>query len=558
MSFEEFLKEKFRLKDEDLKKALLLHRESSLSLPQILVSLGLVSEDQLIRALAQYLNLSVLEETLPPDEELFRDGFLDGVNLNFLIERKCLPFKVDKTKKVLFVATSNPYNYEAFNYLTNLTGFRIEPLLASEERLKALARYFSLQEVPEIKSLEVDEDVERLTELAFEAPVIKYLNNLLTKAVELRATDIHIETFKNKARVRFRIDGILHDMEVLDLNFARAVVSRIKLLSGLNIAERRVPQDGKFTTRVSSVILDLRVSTIPMVHGEGVVLRLLYRESLSFDIRTLGLEKDHYELALRLISYPYGILMVTGPTGSGKTTTLYSMLTYLNSDERKIITIEDPVEYQLEGINQIQVKTEVGLTFASALRAILRHDPDIIMVGEIRDRETAEISIHSALTGHLVLSTLHTNDAPSALFRLIEMGIEAYLINASMVGVIAQRIIRKNCPYCSEEVKLEKEVWDEYEFDDILEKWGYLIGEPKIVKGRGCEKCANTGYRGRIAIFEVFEYDDELKEAFLKLKSLEAFRKYLKQHRDFRTLREDGFIKVLKGITTISEILRVC
>ena len=558
MSFEEFLKEKFRLKDEDLNKALLLQRESSLPLPQILVSLGLVSEEQLIRALAQYLNLSVLEETLPPDEELFRDGFLDGVNLNFLIERKCLPFKVDKTKKVLFVATSNPYNYEAFNYLTNLTGFRIEPLLASEERLKALARYFSLQEVPEIKSLEVDEDVERLTELAFEAPVIKYLNNLLTKAVELRATDIHIETFKNKARVRFRIDGILHDMEVLDLNFARAVVSRIKLLSGLNIAERRVPQDGKFTTRVSSVILDLRVSTIPMVHGEGVVLRLLYRESLTFDIRTLGLEKDHYELALRLISYPYGILMVTGPTGSGKTTTLYSMLTYLNSDERKIITIEDPVEYQLEGINQIQVKTEVGLTFASALRAILRHDPDIIMVGEIRDRETAEISIHSALTGHLVLSTLHTNDAPSALFRLIEMGIEAYLINASMVGVIAQRIIRKNCPYCSEEVKLEKEVWDEYEFDDILGKWGYLIGEPKIVKGRGCEKCANTGYRGRIAIFEVFEYDDELKEAFLKLKSLESFRKYLKQHRDFRTLREDGFIKVLKGITTISEILRVC
>jgi type II secretory ATPase GspE/PulE/Tfp pilus assembly ATPase PilB-like protein len=458
----------------------------------------------------------------------------------------------------LFVATSNPYNYEAFNYLTNLTGFRIEPLLASEERLKALARYFSLQEVPEIKSLEVDEDVERLTELAFEAPVIKYLNNLLTKAVELRATDIHIETFKNKARVRFRIDGILHDMEVLDLNFARAVVSRIKLLSGLNIAERRVPQDGKFTTRVSSVVLDLRISTIPMVHGEGVVLRLLYRESLTFDIRTLGLEKDHYELALRLISYPYGILMVTGPTGSGKTTTLYSMLTYLNSDERKILTIEDPVEYQLEGINQIQVKTEVGLTFASALRAILRHDPDIIMVGEIRDRETAEISIHSALTGHLVLSTLHTNDAPSALFRLIEMGIEAYLINASMVGVIAQRIIRKNCPYCSEEVKLEKEVWEEYEFDDILGKWGYLIGEPKIVKGRGCEKCANTGYRGRIAIFEVFEYDDELKEAFLKLKSLEAFRKYLKQHRDFRTLREDGFIKVLKGITTISEILRVC
>ena len=558
MNFEQVIREKFQVKEEDLHRALHLQRESGIPLPQVLVSLGILSEEQLVRALSHYLNLPLLDDGITIDEELVKHPMFNKLNLTFLIEKKCLPLRIDQQKGVIFVATPDPFNYEAFNYLTKTTGLRVEIFLATEDKLKALSKIFTFQESVDLKPLDLDEDVEKLAELAFEAPVIKYLNNLISKAVELRATDIHIETYKNKGRVRFRIDGILHDMEALDLAFARAVISRIKLLSNLNIAERRVPQDGKFTTKVSATVLDIRVSTIPMVHGEGVVLRLLYRESLSFDIRTLGLERDQYDLAIRLISYPYGILLVTGPTGSGKTTTLYSMLNYLNSDERKIITIEDPVEYQLEGINQIQVKVEVGLTFANALRAILRHDPDIIMVGEIRDRETAEISIHSALTGHLVLSTLHTNDAPSALFRLIEMGIEPYLINASLIGVIAQRIVRRNCPYCSEEVSLKEETKQTYHLEEILNKWGHLIGEPRYLRGKGCPKCANTGYRGRIAIFEVFEYDDELKEAFLRLKSLEAFRKYLKENRNFRTLREDGFVKVLKGITTISEVLRVC
>jgi len=557
MKFEQILKEKFHVKEEDLKKAYLLQKESSFSIGQILVSLGVLSEEQLIEALSLYLGIPILDNDFEIEETL-KNSLNGKLNIKFLIEKKCIPIKIEPETQTLYVATSAPFNYEIFNYITNLTGFKIKLFLTTEEKIKALSKAFIFEDTTEVKSLEIDEDVEKLTELAFEAPVIKYLNNLLTKAVDLRATDIHIENYKNKGRVRFRIDGILHDIEFLDENFTRAVISRIKLLSNLNIAERRLPQDGKFTTRVSSILLDIRVSTIPMVYGEGVVMRLLYRERLSFDIKSLGMEKDHYELALKLISHPYGILLVTGPTGSGKTTTLYSMLTYLNSDEKKIITIEDPVEYQLEGINQIQVKSEIGLTFANALRSILRHDPDIIMVGEIRDRETAEISIHSALTGHLVLSTLHTNDAPSSLFRLIEMGIEEYLINASIIGVIAQRIVRKNCPYCSEEIFLDKELIKTYGLDDLQKKWEDLIGKPKILKGRGCSKCVNTGYKGRIAIFEIFEYDDELKEAFLKLKSLESFRKYLKENRDFRTLREDGFIKVLKGITTISEILRVC
>ncbi|RKX61111.1 MAG: type II/IV secretion system protein [Thermodesulfobacteriota bacterium] len=557
MNFEQILKERFQIKEEDLKKAYLLQKESSFSIGQILVSLGVLSEEQLIEALSFYLGIPILDNDFEIEETL-KNSLNGKLNIKFLIEKKYVPIKIEQETQTLWIATSNPFNYEIFNYITNLTGFKIKLFLTTEEKIKTLSKAFIFEDTTEIKSLEIDEDVEKLTELAFEAPVIKYLNNLLTKAVDLRATDIHIENYKNKGRVRFRIDGILHDIEFLDENFARAIISRIKLLSNLNIAERRLPQDGKFTTRVSSIVLDIRVSTIPMIHGEGVVMRLLYRERLSFDIKALGMEKDHYELALKLISHPYGILLVTGPTGSGKTTTLYSMLTYLNSNEKKIITIEDPVEYQLEGINQIQVKPEIGLTFANALRSILRHDPDIIMVGEIRDRETAEISIHSALTGHLVLSTLHTNDAPSSLFRLIEMNIEEYLINASIIGVIAQRIVRRNCPYCSEEISLDKEIRKTYGLDDLQKKWEDLIGEPKILKGRGCSKCVNTGYKGRIAIFEIFEYDDELKEAFLKLKSLESFRKYLKEKRNFRTLREDGFIKVLKGITTISEILRVC
>lgn len=556
MKLENLLRERFNLREEDFRKACLLKEELAIPFGQVLVNLGLISEDQLIEALSNYLDIPILENFEIDDS--IRNGLTQLIDINFLIDKNIIPLKFDSESKTLHIATYDPFNYEMFNVITNHTGLKIRIYLTTEERIKTLKRYLAFHEEQNITSLDIDEDVDRLTELAFEAPVIKYLNNILNKAVESRATDIHIENYKGKGRVRFRIDGILHDIELLDENFTRAVVSRVKLLSNLNIAERRLPQDGKFTTRISSVLLDIRVSTIPMIHGEGVVMRLLYREKLSFDIRTLGMEKDHNEIVIKLISNPYGMMLVTGPTGSGKTTTLYSVLTYLNSDERKIITIEDPVEYQLEGINQIQVKPDIGLTFANALRSILRHDPDIVMVGEIRDRETAEISIHSALTGHLVLSTLHTNDAPSSLFRLVEMGIEEYLINASIVGIIAQRIVRKNCPYCSFEDRLSNELKQTYEIESIIKRWGNIIDQIKILRGRGCSKCSNTGYRGRIAIFEVFEYDDELKETFLKLKSLESFRKYLRDNRNFRTLREDGLIKVLKGITTIEEVLRVC
>jgi len=305
--------------------------------------------------------------------------------------------------------------------------------------------------------------------------------------------------------------------------------------------------------------MDIRVSTMPTVGGGGVVMRLLYREKVSFDLQSLGLEEDHKEIVLSLISQSYGMLLVTGPTGSGKTTTLYSMLSQLNSSEKKIVTVEDPVEYQLERISQIQVKSEIDLTFANVLRSILRHDPDIIMVGEIRDRETAEISIQSALTGHLVLSTLHTNDAPSSLFRLIEMQIADYLMNASVIGVMAQRIVRKNCTYCSRPDQPPDYVLRQHQVYEICERFPEMMsGGPVFLKGKGCLHCANTGYRGRIAIFELFAYTDHLKEVFLKEMSLESLRQALRQDKKFRLLREDGMLKVAKGLTTIEEVLRVC
>ncbi len=558
MKIGEILVQRFGIDPEAVERALRLQKRIGGYLGQILMSEGVITESQLLSALSEQLKLPLFKKEDFSIEfnplEVIERLELDS---SFLLQNHFVPLALDENKGELILITQDPLNAPVRSYLSQKIPYRIKLYLADEATLTYYARLIK-GSGRAYKSLEVEESVEKLKEIAFEAPVIKYLNQLLTRAVELRATDIHIEPSGASFRVRFRIDGILHEIETLEKSFYLAVISRIKLLAGLDIAEKRLPQDGKIALKVASTLLDLRVSTIPMVEGESVVLRLLYKERLSFDIKSLGLERDHESLLLKLISQPYGMILITGPTGSGKTTTLYSILTRLNSPERKIITVEDPVEYQLEGINQIQVKPEIGLTFANALRSILRHDPDIIMVGEIRDRETAEIAIHSALTGHLVLSTLHTNDAPSALFRLIEMGLEDYLLNASIIGLIAQRIVRRVCPRCAEEVPAERVV-EQYQIEDLYERYRDLLSEngchPK--KGKGCNFCVNTGYHGRIAIFEIFEYTDYLKELFVKTKSLEALKGVLRKEYRFRTLREDGFLKVLKGITTPEEILRV-
>lgn len=559
MSLEKILSDSYGLKEDDLDKALNLQKELGGGIGQILVQIGAITEGQLAEVLSGELNIPLFKGEWVEDETLV--SYLgERLSYDFLIRSNCLPLKIDHDNKKIHLITHDPFNYAVFDYVFNQTGYSVQLHLATEQAIKDFARNYTSAQEKDYVSLTVGEDTEKLKEMAFEAPVIKFLNSLLSKAVETRSSDIHIESSEKTYRVRFRIDGILHDIDFLEESFYLATVSRIKLLAGLDIAENRLPQDGKFTTKIASLFLDIRVSTMPTTGGGGVVMRLLYREKVSFDLEYLGLEADHKEIVVNLLSQPYGILLVTGPTGSGKTTTLYSMLTRLNSRERKIITIEDPVEYQLEGINQIQVKSEIGLTFANALRSILRHDPDIIMVGEIRDRETAEISIQSALTGHFVLSTLHTNDAPSSLFRLVEMEIADYLMNAAVVGVLAQRIVRKNCSYCSQAVDPPPEnILKEYGITDLAARFGAMLdGGPRFMRGRGCEHCAKTGYRGRIAIFEVFQYTDELKEVFLRKMSLDSLRAALRQNAHFRVLREDGMLKVLKGLTTIEEVLRVC
>ncbi|MFA4916758.1 MAG: ATPase, T2SS/T4P/T4SS family [Syntrophales bacterium] len=552
------LEDRFGVKEGEFNKAVELQKDLGGHIGQILLHLGSITENQLIEALSQQLNIPLFSGDWEEDDALVT-YLNDKLDYGFLIRNNFLPLKIDHENRVLYAVTNDPFKYSISDYVVNATRYNIHLSLATEEIIEELSKSYSSEQGGNFVSLSIEEDTEKLKEMAFEAPVIKYLNGILSKAVELRASDIHIESAEGKYRIRFRIDGILHNMDTMEEPFYLATVSRVKLLAGLDIAEKRLPQDGKFATKIASLFLDIRVSTIPTISGEGLVMRLLYREKLSFDLGYLGLEEDHKKTVSGLISRPHGILLVTGPTGSGKTTTLYSMLTRLNTNERKIITIEDPVEYQLERINQIQVKDEIGLTFAGALRSILRHDPDVIMVGEIRDSETAAISIQSALTGHLVLSTLHTNDAPSSLFRLIEMGVEDYLINASVIGVIAQRIVRQNCPFCSRDDSPMEDVLNEYNIREIGKRYGSMLkGGLTFKRGDGCSKCAGTGYRGRSAVFELFEYTDELREIFLKKRSLESLRATLRNNGSFRTLREDGMIKVARGITTVEEILRVC
>jgi type II secretory ATPase GspE/PulE/Tfp pilus assembly ATPase PilB-like protein len=555
----EHLTSLFSVKQEDIERALTVQKKVGGYLGQILIQQGIITETQLVSALSEQLHIPLFNNDSysggPGDIITALDRELD---LNFMLQNNFVPVDFDREKGVITFVTNDPLNNSVEEYVVRNTAYSLTVLLAAEQTIKELARVFAGDKEENFVSLHIEDTPERLKEMAFEAPVIKFLNTLLSRAVELRATDIHIEPVGNSYRVRFRVDGILHEIETLEEAFYLATVSRIKLLSTLDIAEKRLPQDGKFSTKIASVFLDIRVSTIPMVKGESVVLRLLYRERLTFDIMKLGMESDHAKTIIDLIARPYGILLVTGPTGSGKTTSLYSMLTRLNNTDRKIITVEDPVEYQIEGINQIQVKSDIGLTFASALRSILRHDPDVIMVGEIRDRETAEISIHSALTGHLVLSTLHTNDSPSSLFRMMEMGLEDYLLNAAVIGVIAQRIIRKNCSRCSEAHSVSDDVIKEFHLREIRDAHRHLLdGGMDFKKGKGCPACAGTGYKGRMSIFECFDYTDDLKEIFLKNHSLEAMRAALREGYAFRTLREDGMLKVMRGVTTIEEILRV-
>ncbi|OGP48824.1 MAG: type II secretion system protein GspE [Deltaproteobacteria bacterium GWF2_42_12] len=549
----EILLEEGLIKGEELEKALQEQTKTRARLASILVNLGYLSEDAMLKALSIQMGIPFLTlrdyPKIPPVID-------PPLSIKFLKQYKLIP--LEKRDSVLKVAMSDPLDSFAINGLRLATDCAIEPCIGRErDILTVIDQYYggtvTMEKIiegieekeMEVAPWQVEEEIEHLRDLAQEAPIINLVNLLITRAVERRASDIHIEPFEDGLHIRYRIDGILHQTESPPKNLHPAIVSRIKIMAKLNIAERRLPQDGRIKLKVLGKDIDIRVSSVPMLYGEGVVMRLLDPTGI-IGLEVLGFEVKNRERFEDLIKKPYGMFLVTGPTGSGKTTTLYAALSMMNTREKKVITIEDPIEYYLEGVNQIQVKPKIGLTFADGLRSIVRQDPDIIMVGEIRDVETADIAIHAALTGHLVFSTLHTNDAAGAVTRLKDMGVEGYLISSSLLGVLAQRLVRVICNKCKITYAPDKELADE-----LGVKMNF-----QTYKGKGCEICDHTGYKGRTGIFELLLVNDEIRRLIVEKKGSDVIAQKAIEL-GMKTLRDDGWEKVKAGITTVDEVIRV-
>jgi len=526
-------------------------------LERALVSGNSLSEEEVLRFLAREYDYPFIDlKGRSPSKD-----FLSQFPAKILLKRQIIPLQNDDGS--ITVVTSLISDRSGIDELRLATGKVFSPALApSNEILDCIKRSLGVgadtvqsmvTEVGDnglqIISQELEDDMD-LAEAAEGASIIRFVNQILIEAIQLRATDVHIEPFENELRIRYRIDGVLKEVSIPPevRRFQAAIISRIKILSHLDIAEKRLPQDGRIKIKIENLEVDVRVSVIPMLHGEAVVLRLLSRSSVLLGLEQLGMSSEDFRTFSRLLDLPYGIILVTGPTGSGKTTTLYAALSQINDVERKIITIEDPIEYHLRGINQIQVSTKAGLTFANGLRSILRHDPDVILVGEIRDRETAEIAVQASLTGHLVFSTLHTNDAPGALTRLVEMGIEPYLVASTLEGVIAQRLVRMICPDCAEEYSPANP-------DRLRAELGGLLPE-RLHRGKGCPRCQGMGYLGRKGIFEQMVVTQELRHAITEGASHVRVRD-LALKNGMKTLREDGLRYVREGKTTLEELLRL-
>lgn len=558
--FESLLLATGKVSVEDLRRVHRVQQERSETLERLLVELGFLSEDDLINLLSEYYQAPILN---PRDFPQSPPSFT-SINPGFFRQARVCPLAVQDGQ--LTVAMVDPGDFYVVESLQKATGLRLRRCLARErDILEALTTYYAdgttdperngENETGEVEYLQDDqEDVEHLRDLASEAPVIRLVNTLIARALERRASDIHIEPFEKELQVRYRIDGILHDVEAPPRKLQAALISRVKLMAKLNIAERRLPQDGRIKLRMLGREIDLRVSTLPTLYGESVVMRILDRSSISVSLETLGFPTDTMSEFETQITRPYGMILVTGPTGSGKTTTLYGALDKINSPDKKIITIEDPVEYQLAGVNQIHVKPQIGLTFANGLRSIVRQDPDVIMVGEIRDFETAEIAVQAALTGHLVFSTLHTNDASGAISRLLEMGVEDYLLASSLLAVMAQRLVRSLCPHCRRPIEGGVKLSDN---GNITDGANGTHGTPMAAyDARGCEACDMSGYHGRSGIFELLLINEGVRQSVLKHSSSDII-KNLAVSQGMRTLREDGWRKVREGTTTVSEVLRV-
>jgi general secretion pathway protein E len=544
------------ISQEELNAALNLQRQSPDKIGKLLIDIGAISETDMVKQLSDHLGIPYVAAAdfpqVPPVENI--------LSPKFMREACCLPIDVHE-ETTLLLAMSDPQDRSIRDAVRLYTEYQeVRVVLAAEsEILDRIERFYGnestglgriVEGIEDVDSLGGDpEDIEHLRDLASEAPVIRLVNLIISRAVEARGSDIHVEPFEKDLKIRYRIDGILYDFESPPKRLKAAIISRIKIMSKLNIAERRIPQDGRIKMKVLGRDIDLRVSTLPTMYGESVVMRILDKSNTQiYDLEKLGFAPDTHGAFQKLILRPHGIILVTGPTGSGKTTTLYGALSKINLPDKKIITIEDPVEYQINGINQIHVNPQIGLTFAAGLRSIVRQDPDVIMVGEIRDLETAEIAIRAALTGHLVFSTLHTNDAPSAIARLVDMGAQDYLLASSVLGVLAQRLVRVVCRHCRQEQFLEP---------GFLREIGFpLQSGVAAFQGMGCKECDDTGYQGRIGIFELMRMREPIRRLTITNADSTRLRKAALEG-GMVALRQDGFEKVKTGLTSVAEVLRV-
>ncbi len=554
-SIGKLLIERGKLNAADLDRARRVQQETPERINVILTQLGLVSERDMAEALALYLDLPLVTAADYPTQAILEDQ----ASIKFLKEYRIIPLA--DTAEGLVLAIADPLDAYAVNAMRLLTGKPVLPRVgvpaeieAAFERLYGTSKASIENILEEVTSEEdegTNEDIERLKDLASEAPVIRMVNLLISRAVEMRASDIHIEPFERKLKVRYRIDGVLRQMDAPPSRLRAAVISRVKLMAKLNIAETRLPQDGRIRLVIRGKEIDLRVSTVPSMHGESLVLRVLDKGSVALDFSTLGFEKQVLESYLDLLDRPHGILLVTGPTGSGKTTTLYTSLLRLNTGERKILTVEDPIEYQLEGINQVQVKPQIGLGFANVLRSFLRQDPDVIMIGEIRDLETAEIAVQAALTGHKVLSTLHANDAATTITRLLDMGVEDYLLTSTVNGVVAQRLVRTLCGDCREPRPVLPEMAEQLQLGRVTNS------DPiTLYQAAGCEHCNGSGYLGRTGLLELLVLSDPIRRLILRRAEAHEIKQAAVEA-GMRTMYQDGVYKILAGTTTLEEVLRV-
>jgi len=557
----QILIDKRLITNEDLQDALLSQQSTPLKIGQILIKKGLINESDLLQALATQFSMEFAETLNFSDDE----NILSAIPAQFLKRYKIAPYSVNVKKNIIKVAINDPLLIQPLDNIKIIfENYKIVPVLSTEKEIQKIINnhYELLKEnstTSVIENLEESDfeiltspitETEDILDMANEAPIIRLVNTVIKQAIEDRASDIHIEPFEKDLVIRFRIDGILYNMFTPPKKYQAAIISRIKIMANLNIAENRLPQDGRIQLKVGGKDIDIRVSVFPTYYGERIVLRLLNKSDMKFDLDSLGFSKETLKVFNDLIKKTHGIILVTGPTGSGKTTTLYSVLTRLNTADVNILTVEDPIEYQLHGVGQMQVKPKIDLTFAAGLRSILRQDPDIIMVGEIRDLETAEIAIQAALTGHRVFSTIHTNDAASGITRLLDMGVEPFLIASSVNAFLAQRLVRTICPHCKQSYKPDPVV-----LKDLGIKPSQIQGK-KLYRGKGCDKCINTGYLGRTGIYELLPVTNDIRKLIMEHTDAVQIKEKAISN-GMKTLLQDGVEKALQGITTLEEVLRV-